>query len=83
MKILVLFLLFVSFMFASVDINNAGEKELLGLNGVGAKKAKVIISYRDTNGCFSSIDDLTKVKGIGKKTVEKNRKNIELGECKK
>ncbi len=34
-----------------------------------------------TNGCFKSIDELAKVKGIGKKTVEKNRDNLTLGQC--
>jgi len=83
MKILLSFLLFVGLLFAGVDVNNAGEKELVKLSGVGAKKAKDIISYRDTNGCFKSIDDLVKVKGIGAKTVEKNRENLTLGKCKK
>lgn len=82
MKILLSFLLFVSFLFANVDLNNAGEKEFTGLSGVGAKKAKDIISYRDANGCFQSIDALAKVKGIGEKTIEKNRANLVLGQCK-
>ena len=82
MKLLFVFMVFVSFLLSSVDINNAGEKDLSGLKGVGAKKAKEIISFRKANGCFKSIDGLAKVKGIGKKTVEKNRKNLTLGKCK-
>jgi competence protein ComEA len=82
MKILLSFLLFVSFLFASVDINNAGEAELSSLNGVGAKKASNIIAFRESNGCFNSIDDLVNVKGIGAKTLEKNREDIALGTCK-
>ena len=73
----------MSFLFASVDVNNAGAKELSALSGVGAKKANDIIAFREANGCFNSIDELAKVKGIGAKTVEKNRENLALGECKK
>ncbi|MBE0492633.1 MAG: helix-hairpin-helix domain-containing protein [Sulfurospirillum sp.] len=72
-----------AFLLASVDINNADEKELSTLQGVGDKKAKEIITYRDTNGCFKSSDELTKVKGISEKTVAKNKDAIIIGTCKK
>lgn len=81
MKILLLVLLFVSFLFASVDINNANKKDFSTLSGIGSKKAADIVTFRKSNGCFKSIDELTKVKGIGKKTVEKNRDNLILGQC--
>ncbi len=83
MKFFVGLMMSCIFLFASVDINNASEKELAKLKGVGEAKAKEIISYRDTNGCFKSIDELSKVKGIGTKTIEKNRDSLSLGECKK
>ena len=82
MKILLVFLAFVSFMFASVDINKANEKDLITLSGIGVKKAGKIVAFRKANGCFKSIEDLIKVKGIGTKTVEKNRKNLTISECK-
>jgi competence protein ComEA len=75
-------LLFVSFTFGSVDINKANQDELVTLSGIGVKKAGEIMAFRKANGCFKSVDDLVKVKGIGKKTVEKNRKNLTLTECK-
>ena len=50
-----------------VDINNASEKELMMLPGVGATTAKAIIAGRP----FQSVDDLAKVKGIGDKTLAK------------
>ncbi|MBL0687509.1 MAG: ComEA family DNA-binding protein [Sulfurospirillum sp.] len=81
MRILLSVLLFASFLFASVDINNANKEEFASLKGIGDKKAIDIVTYRDKNGCFKSIDDLVKIKGIGKKTIEKNRENIILGEC--
>jgi len=81
MKILTMILLGVTLMFGAVDINTADKKELIGLSGIGAKKAESIISYRDAN-CFKSVDELANVKGIGKKTVEKNRDNLTVSECK-
>jgi len=81
LKILLSFLLFVSFLFASVDINKANQKELETLHGIGVKKAQKIIAFRKENGCFQSIEDLAKVKGIGPKTIEKNRKELTSSEC--
>jgi competence protein ComEA len=57
---------------ASVNINTADAKTLLELKGIGSKRAQTIISYREQNGPFKSVDDLAHVKGIGKKTVEQN-----------
>jgi competence protein ComEA len=66
---------------APVNINTADVKVLdQQLDGVGPKSAKAIVDYRTKNGPFKSVDDLSKVKGIGKATVEKNRKNIVVGE---
>ncbi len=47
-----------------VDINNATEKELTTLPGVGPKTAKEIVAGRP----FKTVEDLKKVKGIGDKT---------------
>ncbi|MCW8895361.1 helix-hairpin-helix domain-containing protein [Sulfurimonas sp.] len=82
MKILAMIFLGVSLLLGAVDINTADVKELSGLSGVGAKKADAIIEFRAEN-CFKSIDELAKVKGIGKKTVEKNRDNLTASACKK
>ena len=81
MKVLAMVLLGFSLVFGAVDINNASSKELSALHGVGAKKAEAIVAYRDAN-CFENIGELAKVKGIGKKTVEKNKENLTVGECK-
>ena len=82
MKFLVMILLGLSLLFSSIDINNASKKELSSLNGIGTKKAELIIAYRDIN-CFKNIDELVKIKGIGKKIVDKNKGNISVGTCKK
>jgi competence protein ComEA len=62
----------------SIDINTANASQLATLANIGLKKAKEIIAYREVNGLFVSIDDLSKVKGIGSKTVEKNRHRIQI-----
>lgn len=68
---------------AAVDINTADTKTLATLKGIGPKSADAIVQYRKQHGPFKSVDDLSKVKGIGKKTIEKNRANITVGSDKK
>lgn len=48
-----------------VNINVATVEQLTKLPGIGAAKATAIISYRDENGTFSSIEDIKNVSGIG------------------
>lgn len=57
-----------------IDLNSATWVELTQLRDVGPVTAKKIVSNRDEFGPFSSIDDLQRVKGVGPKTVEKNRR---------
>lgn len=59
-----------------VNINTATAAELTQLDGIGETKALAIIADRDTNGPFESEDDLTRVRGIGEVTVEKNADRI-------
>ena len=68
---------------AAVNINTAGADAIQSeLKGVGLQKAEAIIAYREANGAFKSADELANVKGIGLKTVEKNRDNILLDDPK-
>ncbi len=46
------------------------------MEGVGQTKAKAIVDYRKKHGNFKRIEDLARVKGIGKKTVNKNRSKL-------
>lgn len=59
-----------------VNLNSANEVELEALKGVGPVKAKAIVDYRAKNGPFKSVDDLDKVPGFGKKTVDKLRADL-------
>ncbi len=47
-----------------VDINSASKETLMTLPGIGESKADKIIAYRETNGGFSSIEDIMLVGGI-------------------
>jgi len=60
-----------------VNINTADAETLQKqLSGIGTGKAKAIVAYRETNGEFTSIDELIEVKGIGKAILEKNREKL-------
>ena len=59
-----------------VDVNSATKEELMTLSGVGEKVAVKIIAYRDNYGPFETAADMMKVKGIGPKTLEKNKDRI-------
>lgn len=59
-----------------IDINSADISELTELPGIGESIAARIKEYRDKNKKFGNINDLMKVKGIGKKKFEKIKKYI-------
>lgn len=61
-----------------VDINSAPSAKLIMIPGIGPKTAARIIEYRSKSGPFSEVDDLLRVKGIGKKTLEKIKPFIEI-----
>ena len=63
---------------APININQATLKELTSLPGIGKKRANDIIAYREKNGKFTNIEDLKKVDGIGKDTLEKIKDHIVL-----
>jgi len=61
----------------SLDINTASADQFAEVMvGVGKAKAEAIVKDRETNGKFNSVDDLDRVKGIGKATIEKNRPKL-------
>lgn len=66
---------------AQVDINHADARTLAeSLEGVGLVKAEAIVAYRTVHGPFRKPEDLTRVQGIGAKTVEANRHAIVIVE---
>lgn len=59
-----------------ININTATAEEFQTLKGVGAATAAKIVSDREANGPFKSIDDLTRVSGIGEKKLEAMRDRL-------
>lgn len=67
---------------APVNINTAGIKALAdNINGIGPKKAEAIVAYRNAKGPFKSIEELTNVKGIGLKLIEKNKADLYISDA--
>jgi len=64
---------------AKVDLNGADAATLQReLSGIGKGKAEAIVAYRESNGPFSSVDELLEVKGIGKAILDRNRDKLEV-----
>lgn len=62
-----------------VNVNTADAKTIAKeLHGVGEAKAEMIVAYRNEHGPFSNADQLRQIKGIGKKTIDRNREYIRL-----
>ena len=59
-----------------VNINTADLSSLMTLSGVGKAKAEAIISYRETNGSFETIEDIKKVSGIKEGVFESIKDEI-------
>ncbi|MDB6443485.1 MULTISPECIES: helix-hairpin-helix domain-containing protein [Pseudomonas] len=64
---------------AKVNLNEADAATLQReLAGIGEAKAKAIVAYRETNGAFSSVEELLEVKGIGKAILDRNREKLDV-----
>jgi len=60
-----------------VNINSASATEIAKVaKGIGKAKAEAILAYRKIHGPFKKVDELVKVKGIGKATVQKNKDHL-------
>lgn len=75
-------LLLASHAYAAVDVNGATQAELEAVKGIGPSKAKAIIEYRQKNGPFKSLDDLVKVKGLGKSSLSKLKGELTVSDTK-
>ena len=64
-----------------LNVNDAASEELALLPGIGGKRAAAIIEERRQNGCFTSLGDLSRVRGIGPKSVEKFAEYLEATGC--
>ena len=75
LTVFLFFFLAATALAAAININTADKKALETLPGIGPAKAEAIMTYRKIQK-FESVDDLTKVKGIGNKSMEQLKKLI-------
>jgi competence protein ComEA len=61
-----------------VSLNSATVEQLDSLPGIGPAIAQDIITYREANGPFTSIDQLSEVPGIGSARLERLRPLVGL-----
>ncbi len=81
MKYLMMVLMLWSFSVVAKPVNvNTADAQTISqsLKGIGLKKADAIVQYRKANGRFKSVKGLLRVKGIGEKTILKNKDDILL-----
>ena len=62
----------------SVSLNSATSEQFDSLPGIGPTLAQRIVDYRESNGGFSSIDQLNDVSGIGDKLFAGVKEHITL-----
>ena len=65
---------------APVNLNTATAEELKSLTGVGDALAARIIEDREANGPFGSVEDITRVSGVGRKVLDSNRDRMYVGQ---
>ena len=57
-------------------LNQSAYGELAQIPGIGKSIALEIVNYRKAFGGFNSLDEIEKLKGVGKKTAEKIRRHL-------
>ena len=62
-----------------VNLNTATQAQLESLPGIGPARAKAILAYREQNGPFQSIDEITAVSGIGQGIFDNLQSLITVG----
>lgn len=61
-----------------IKLNQATQAEIETLSGIGPSKAEAIIQYREENGLFQMPEDLLEISGIGEKTLENLKDDIQV-----
>lgn len=62
-----------------IDLNTASRADLERLPGIGRTRAQAIVDFRQENGPFESVDDLTRVNGIGPGILAQVRPYVTAG----
>ena len=66
---------------APVNLNTATSEELQQVPGIGPVTAEKILQMRKSYGAFKSVDDLSAIRGIGPKRLEKMRKYLTVSKA--
>jgi competence protein ComEA len=66
---------------APVNLNTATSEELQLVPGIGPVTAEKILQMRKSYGAFKSVDDLSAIRGIGPKRLEKMHKYLTVGKA--
>lgn len=61
----------------AINVNTAAAEELMLLPGIGKAKAEAIVAYRQAHP-FKAVSELTEVKGIGPKMLEKLQASVTI-----
>lgn len=54
-----------------VSLNQATAEELAGLPGIGPRLARTIVADRSARGPYPTLDDLTRVRGVGPQLIKR------------
>jgi competence protein ComEA len=63
---------------SKINLNSVTKEQLMQINGIGEKKADLIISYRQEHGQFKQMEELKDISGIGDKTYEVLKESLTL-----
>ena len=63
-----------------IDVNTATADELVTIPGLDKTLAQNIVDYREANGPFASVDDLSRVTGMDQQTLDSIRGWVTVGE---
>lgn len=61
-----------------IDLNTATVEELMTLPGIGQSKAESIVSWREENGAFGSVEDILNITGIKEGVFSKIKDHIKV-----
>jgi len=61
-----------------VDVNRASAEDFRRLPGIGVRRAQALVALRERLGRFRRVEDLLRVRGIGRKMLQRLRPHLRL-----